>query len=67
MRNPICLLRTLYRTLKSGQFYTTGQWISGHEFETERCGEPANVHVIRCQTCGKYSVSWANDSLEAQK
>ncbi len=61
MRNPICLLRTLWRSLRALE------WVSGHEFRTDEEPTPENVHVLRCRTCGEHSVAWSWDSLEAQK
>lgn len=58
MRNPICLFRTIWWSLRCGAF------VSGHLYKTDEEPTPPNVHVMRCMTCGKMSVTWSWDSLE---
>jgi hypothetical protein len=60
MRNPICLLRSVWRKL------TRLENISGHDYVTVE-GTPENVHVLTCKVCGHQSVSWSFESLEDQK
>ena len=61
MRNPICLLLSIYYSIKHLAF------ISGHYFQTVDYDTPHNVHVIKCKRCGKVSVTWSWDSLEKYK
>lgn len=61
MRNPICLFKTLWRSLRHLNL------VSGHEFTTSEQPTPANVHVLICRQCGKTSVAWSWDNLEEQK
>lgn len=61
MRNPICLLRTIWRSLRCGV------WVMGHNYETDKEPTPPNVHVLRCRTCGSVSAVWAWDSIEHLK
>ncbi len=51
MRNPICLIRTIYRSLRCWA------WVSGCDF-IEQDGTPPNVQVLECKTCGYVSVGW---------
>lgn len=51
MRNPICLVRWVKRSLRAGLN------VSGCDF-VEKSGTPENVQVLECQTCGKISVGW---------
>ncbi len=52
MRNPICLLRAIYRSIR------TSASVSGHDFEVDSEPTPGNVTVLRCKTCGAYSIGW---------
>ena len=56
MRNPICLIRTLIRSVRCRAF------VSGCEF-VEQNGTPKNVQVLECTTCGKVSIAWSNTQL----
>jgi hypothetical protein len=53
LRNPLCLLRCLYRSLRCRA------WVSGHEFREAEYETPANVQVLVCDTCGAESVAWS--------
>ncbi len=61
MRNPLCLLRALWRSLRCRA------WVSGHDYRTDAEPTPANVHVLRCRTCGAVSVAWSWGSMEGEK
>lgn len=61
MRNPICLFRGLWRSLRCWRL------MSGHEFRTASAPTPDNVHVLVCHTCGFVSTGWSWDSLERVK
>lgn len=61
MRNPICLFRSMWRSLTRLR-----RW-SGHEFRPVDYETPPNIHILRCKTCGKHSVAWDYGSLEDQK
>lgn len=38
-----------------------------HQYKTIDEPTPPNVHVVKCQLCGKYSTTWSWNSLEHQK
>jgi len=61
MRNPICLIRTIWYSL------ITLAPVSGHNFKTSDTHTPPNVHMLECQTCGEVSISWSWHSLEEYK
>lgn len=61
MRNPICLFKTIWRSLMCGA------WVSGHNYRTIPEKTPPNVHVLKCDRCGKVDVSWSWESLEHVK
>lgn len=56
--NPLCWLRTMWRTLWIGAV------VSGHHFTTDSEETPDNVHILRCMDCGKISVTWSWESLK---
>lgn len=59
--NPICLIRTFWRSLRCGAL------VMGHDYSTAKEKTPQNVHVVQCATCGCVSVSWSWESLEHLK
>lgn len=61
MRHPLCLLRAIWRSLRCLAI------VSGCEYKTIDDPTPANVHVLRCEVCGKTSVGWSWGSLESVK
>lgn len=61
MPSPICLLRTLWRSL------LCGAWVAGHDYETAAEKTPPNVHILVCRTCGAQSVAWDWTSVEHSK
>ena len=61
MRNPICLIRTIWRSIRCMSF------VSGCEFKTADEPTPPNVHVLVCKTCGAQSIAWSLGSLEEIK
>lgn len=46
MRNPICLFRTIWRSIRCMGF------VSGCDFKTAEDPTPENVHVLVCKICG---------------
>jgi len=68
LQNPICLAKTIYRSLKCFTFIN-GHFavVSGCDFETSKTPTPENVHVLECPRCGKTSIAWSWHSLEAEK
>jgi hypothetical protein len=50
--NPICLLRTLWWSLR------TMAPVVGHDFVEDVPEQLAYVHVLRCRCCGRYNVGW---------
>lgn len=61
MTSPICVARMIWRSIK------LGKWVSGCNSVTDEEETPANVHVLKCKTCGRYSVAWGFNSLEGKK
>ena len=57
MRNPICLLLTLWRTLRTGA-WRNGQFVIGCDGLALSDG-PENILLTRCRRCGKTDVAWA--------
>jgi hypothetical protein len=51
MLNPICLIKSLWLSLKLGEI------VSGHNF-IEQPNTPPNVQVLKCETCGHVSIAW---------
>jgi len=52
MRNPICLIKTIWRSLRSRA------WIMGHKYIEDDEPVPANIQVLRCVRCGYKSTAW---------
>lgn len=61
MMHPLCLIRTLWRSLRCGAL------VMGHDMRTHPDPTPENVHVTECETCGHVHVAWSWGSLEAYK
>ena len=57
----ICFFRGLYRSAYCGA------WVLGHNYRTIEEKTPPNVHVLKCETCGKIDIGWSWGSVEAQK
>jgi hypothetical protein len=51
MRNPICLAKTIYRSIK-------GTFIDGCDFEVHDVVKNCTVTILKCKECGKISVVW---------
>lgn len=51
LRNPLCLFRTIWRSLKCGA------WVSGCNYLKDE-NTPPNVHVATCKTCGHVDFGW---------
>ncbi len=50
--SPICILRSIWWSLK------TGERVSGHAFVEVQDGQPKCVQILRCCACSKVSVAW---------
>jgi DNA-directed RNA polymerase subunit RPC12/RpoP len=61
MINPICIIKSIYRTIKCGRL------VSGHDFKTIKEKTPQNIPVLECTYCGKTSIAWSWESLESSK
>lgn len=55
MRNPLCLIRMIWRSLRCRA------WVSGCNY-VEQDGTPENVQVLQCETCGQLSVAWSHNA-----
>lgn len=60
-KNPICLMKSLIRSLKCCRL------VSGHEFKTSLEETPANIHILICQNCGHESIAWDWDGSTIHK
>lgn len=58
---PLCILRSLYYSIKSMSL------VSGCSYKTDEEPTPENIHVLKCEVCGDKSISWSWDSLEEYK
>ena len=63
----LCILRGMYRSFISTTVAYRGHWISGCNWKTDDDTTPENVHILKCEDCGKYDIAWSWDSLEASK
>lgn len=61
MMHPLCLLRSIWRSL------ICRAPVSGHDFQTDPEPTPENVHVFTCMTCGERHVLWSWESIEHTK
>lgn len=61
MRNPICLVKTIYRSIKCKAL------VSGCDFKTSEEETPKNIHILECTTCGKISIAWSWGSENIHK
>ena len=59
--HPLCLLRTLWRSLFAGAL------VMGHNYRTHPEKTPPNVHNLLCETCGHVSTAWSWESMEHLK
>lgn len=61
MRNPLCLIRTIWRTILHGGF-VGGQfaWVSGHKLiEIRHSDRPRCMQILECETCGFQDIGWS--------
>ncbi len=47
----LCYLAALWSSLRTLAF------VSGHSYREVECND-ANLHVLRCERCAKWSVAW---------
>lgn len=60
MTHPLCLLRSLWRSLRCGA------WVSGHEYHEAKFSTPPNVQILECRTCGAVSIGWGCGSIKEE-
>lgn len=61
MMHPLCLIRTIWRSLRC--FAP----VSGHDYATDDEPTPDNVHVLRCMTCGHVNTAWSWSTMKHAK
>lgn len=62
-----CFLRGIVRTISCGT-WIQGNTVSGHDFveqEPEE-GQPGCLQIMRCSTCGDYSIGWYSTAERGQ-
>lgn len=57
MRNPICILRTIWRSIRYGG-WPFGYVVDGCDYVDEEIVHGATVEVSRCECCGRYELTW---------
>lgn len=58
--HPICWFRTIARSLRCVA------WVSGHDYREVNEGQPNNVTLLKCDTCGAYQTGW-DDTPEVER
>jgi hypothetical protein len=66
-KRAICWWRTLYKSFVLHSVGYSGDLISGCRWKTDDENTPDNVHVLKCETCGRYDVAWSWGSLARVK
>lgn len=55
MRNPICLIKTIWDTLRHAP---AGTWLDGCDYVEEGTYKDCTVTVLKCERCGAVSIGW---------